>query len=188
MKFTITNPFAKKKAEPVEVKQAAVETKFNSLVEKEPEKRELNIQMKSVNPVQTAKAKNSLVSQIDEVINNNADGAVVIALRVRQSTDLLLSLGISDPASAQASIWAQQALHLVNVGRGNDLQGKKLNLSLEQRLEVVSSALGAVLMAEKLLEDARSQNQLGITQAIKKQQQILGVYQSNQSNLQELHS
>lgn len=187
MKLTIPYPFARKKPATQEVRENPVSTQSHSIVKDEGDKGSLSIQMKQINPVQANKAKDSLVSQINDVINSNADGAVVIALRVRQSTDLLLSLGISDPASAQASIWAQQALHLVNVGRGNDLQGKKLNLTLEQRLEIVSSALGAVLMAERLLEDARSQNQAGITQAIQKQQQILGAYQANQNYLKELH-
>ena len=99
-----------------------------------------------------------LSDDISALFNRHADGINAIALEVRKQTDILLMIGISDPSAAEASILAQQALHLANVGRGEDISGKKLHLTCDQRLEIVASAMSAAILAESMLKTVLKQN------------------------------
>ena len=100
------------------------------------------------------RSKNALAGEMNEVIDEHADGVNQIAIEVRKETDYLLLLGISDPCAAEASMFAQHALHLANVGRGVDLEGKTLKLTIDQRIEIVSTAMSSAITAERLLKES----------------------------------
>lgn len=112
----------------------------------------------SLNTGLIRKSVDVLSDDITALFNRHADGINAIALEVRKQTDILLMIGISDPSAAEASILAQQALHLANVGRGEDISGKKLHLTCDQRIEIVASAMSAAILAESMLKAVLKQN------------------------------
>lgn len=118
-------------------------------------------------------AQDSLEEQIHAVINKNADGVNKMALSIRRDTDLLLTLGISDPFAAKAGTLAQAALELANAGRGVNLQCEKHVLTPTARVQFVSKAMSVVTRAELLLRAAKEQNRASIDSALDRQAKII---------------
>jgi hypothetical protein len=118
-----------------------------------------------------AMAVGALDDQLHEVINRNADGVNRAAIKLRRQSDLLLSLGISDPFAAKAGSCAQLALELANAGRGVDLQAQPCNLGPKQRADLVARAMILVLRAEMLMGAAKKNNLANIQAAISRQEQ-----------------
>jgi hypothetical protein len=126
-------------------------------------------------------ATSSIDLQLHEVLDDNADGVITHALKVRHECDELLSLGISDRSSAKASVMAQQALQLANFGRGVDLSGVVAPLNLMERCECVKTAMTMSVQAESLLATAKKDSRLDIRGAIAAKQKMY--QQLQQSNL-----
>jgi ABC-type molybdate transport system substrate-binding protein len=118
-----------------------------------------------------ATALASLNDQMHEVINRNADGVNRAAITVRRETDLLLSLGISDPFAAKAGSYAQMALELANAGRGVNLRAEAYHLSPKERAELVARAMSFMLRAEMLMGHAKKTNLANIESALAEQEQ-----------------
>ena len=116
-------------------------------------------------------ALESLNDQLHEVINRNADGVNHAAIKLRRETDLLLSLGISDPFAAKAGSYAQMALELANAGRGVNLQAQPYNLSPTERADLVARAMTLMLRAEMLMGAAKKNNLANIEAALAQQEQ-----------------
>jgi hypothetical protein len=120
-----------------------------------------------------ANALSSLNEQMHEVINRNADGINRSAIALRRETDLLLSLGISDPFAAKAGSYAQMALELANAGRGVDLQARSHDVSPTERAESVARAMTLIVRAETLMAHAKKTNLANIQSALTKQEQLM---------------
>lgn len=118
-------------------------------------------------------AFDTLEEQLHAVINKNADGVNLSALSIRRDTDLLLSLGVSDPMAAKAGTLAQVALELANRGRGVNLSEEEHNISPFERADAVAKAMAIVTSAEELLKKARRNNSANIEDAIKKQASLI---------------
>ena len=118
-------------------------------------------------------AHEALNDQLHEVINRNADGVNHAAIRLRRETDLLLSLGISDPFAAKAGSYAQMALELANAGRGINLQAEPCNLGPRERADLVARAMTLMLRAEMLVDAAKKNNLAHIRAALARQEQRL---------------
>jgi hypothetical protein len=116
-------------------------------------------------------ALESLNDQLHEVINRNADGVNCSAIKLRRETDLLLSLGISDPFAAKAGSYAQMALELANAGRGVNLQAQPHDLSPKERADLVARAMTLMLRAEMLIGAAKKNNLANIEAALARQEQ-----------------
>jgi hypothetical protein len=125
-----------------------------------------------------ATALGSLNDQLHEVINRNADGVNRAALKLRRETDLLLSLGISDPFAAKAGSYAQMALELANAGRGVNLQAQPHDLSPQERADLVARAMTLMLRAEMLMGAAKKTNLASIEAALAQQEQRMRSAQS----------
>jgi len=124
--------------------------------------------------IQVAKrAVDTLEEQMHAVVNRNADGVNLSALSIRRETDLLLSLGISDPVAAKAGTLAQLALELANAGRGVNLQNEMPNVSPQERVRMVAKAIAVVTRAETLLVDAKKHNRKRIDHALRTQSKII---------------
>ena len=108
----------------------------------------------------------TLCEQVHQVINLNADGVNQSALKVRRTTDLLFSLGISDPFATKAGTLAQAALELANAGRGFDMDGDKHDSTPEERMNAVSKAIALVVRAEMLLAASKRRNRKNIDKAL----------------------
>jgi hypothetical protein len=116
-------------------------------------------------------ALDSLNDQMHEVINRNADGVNRAAMKVRRETDLLLSLGISDPFAAKAGSYAQMALELANTGRGVNHQAQSHRIGLRARAELVARAMTLTLRAEMLMGAAKKNERANIERALALQEQ-----------------
>jgi hypothetical protein len=116
---------------------------------------------------------NSLNDQMQEVINRNADGVNRAAISLRRETDLLLSLGISDPCAGKAGSYAQMALELANAGRGMSLQAQPYNLAPQQRADLVARAMTLMLRAEMLMVAVKKNNRTNIEKALAHQDQLM---------------
>jgi len=120
-----------------------------------------------------ATALDSLNDQMHDVINRNADGVNRAAISLRRETDLLLSLGISDPFAGKAGSYAQMALELANAGRGMDLQAQPHNLGPQERAALVARAMTLMLRAEMLMAAAKKNNLANIESALARQEQLM---------------
>ena len=118
-------------------------------------------------------AYEALNDQLHEVINRNAEGLNHAAIRLRRETDLLLSLGISDPFAAKAGSYAQMALELANAGRGINLQAEPCNVDPRERADLVARAMTLMLRAEMLMDVAKKSNLAHIHAALDRQEQRL---------------
>lgn len=116
-------------------------------------------------------ALDALNDQLHQVINRNADGVNRAAIELRRETDLLLSLGISDPFAAKAGSYAQMALELANAGRGVNLQAQPCNLSPTERADLVARAMTLMLRAQMLMGAAKKNNLANIQAALARQEQ-----------------
>jgi hypothetical protein len=115
----------------------------------------------------------SLHGQILSLIDRNADGVNRSAIDLRRKTDLLLTLGISDPYAAKAGSYAQKALELANAGRGMTLQAEPCQTTPWERAELVARAMALMLRAEMLMAAATKTNRVNIESALQKQEQIM---------------
>jgi hypothetical protein len=120
-----------------------------------------------------ATALSSLEDQMHEVVNRNADGVNRAAIQLRRETDLLLSLGISDPFAGKAGSYAQMALELANAGRGVNLEARPHNLSAQERADLVARAMTLMLRAEMLMAAAKKSNHANIEAALARQEQLM---------------
>lgn len=120
-----------------------------------------------------AAAASSLADQMHEVIDRNADGVNRAAIQLRRETDLLLSLGISDPFAGKAGSYAQMALELANAGRGVNLEARPHNLSPQERADLVARAMTLILRAEMLMAAAKKNNYANIEAALARQEQLM---------------
>lgn len=121
-----------------------------------------------------ARAYESLTDQLLAVVDQNADGVNRAALALRRESDLLLTLGISDPFAAKAGVLAQRALELSNAGRGVDLDARRHEVTVEQRTELVSQAIAFVSRAEMLMAEAKKKNRANIDMALERQSRLIG--------------
>jgi len=113
----------------------------------------------------------SLADQMHEVLNRNADGVNAAAIGLRRETDLLLSLGISDPLAGKAGSFAQMALELANAGRGMNLHAQPHGLQAQDRAELIARAMTLMLRAEALMDAAKRNNRGNIEEALARQEQ-----------------
>lgn len=125
------------------------------------------------------RAEVSLTEQLREVVDRNADGVNQMALSIRRQSDLLLTLGISDPMAAKAGSLAQRAIELSNTGRGRNLQALKHNVSVTERTQYVSQAIAFVSRAEMLLSEAKRQNRANIDTVLERQDHALNALRLN---------
>lgn len=116
-------------------------------------------------------ALDSLNDQLHEVIDRNADGVNRAAIKLRRETDLMLSLGISDPFAAKAGSYAQMALELANSGRGVDLRAQLFHLAPNERADLVARAMTLILRAEMLMGAAKKNNLSNIQAALAQQEE-----------------
>lgn len=121
-----------------------------------------------------ARAHDSITEQLLAVVDQNADGVNRAALALRRDSDLLLTLGISDPFAAKAGVLAQRALELSNAGRGVDLDARKHEVTVSQRTELVSQAIAFVSRAEMLMAEAKKKNRANIDTALERQSRLIG--------------
>lgn len=119
------------------------------------------------------KSRAALEDQMHEVINRNADGVNRAAIALRRETDLLLTLGISDPFAGKAGSYAQMALQLANAGRGVDLSARPYDVSPADRAALVARAMTLMLRAEMLMAHAKASNRSNIQTALAKQEQLV---------------
>jgi hypothetical protein len=119
------------------------------------------------------RAEMSLTEQLHAVVDRNADGVNQMALSIRRESDLLLTLGISDPLAAKAGSLAQKALELSNTSRGLTLQALKHDVSVAERTRYVSQAIAFVSSAEILLSEAKKKNRRNIDMALERQKLAL---------------
>lgn len=117
-------------------------------------------------------AMEAIDDQLRATIDRNADGVNAAAIRLRRETDLLLALGISDALAAQAGSHAQMALEMANAGRGVDLQAQPHRLAPSDRAALVSRAMVLMMIAEKLMDTAKSNNRSNIEAALSRQEQL----------------
>lgn len=117
-------------------------------------------------------ATEAIDEQLRVTIDRNADGINAAAIRLRRDTDLLLALGISDALAAQAGSHAQMALELANAGRGVDLQAQPHRLTPSDRAALVSRAMVLMMIAEQLMDTAKSNNRVNIETALSRQEQL----------------
>lgn len=122
----------------------------------------------------------TLCEQMHQVINVNADGVNRSALKVRRDTDLLLSLGISDPYAAKAGSLSQEALELANARRGRDMAGDLHTASPEERAAAVAKAMALVVRAEMLLDCAKRRNKRNIGRALEYAKELAVVRSARQ--------
>jgi hypothetical protein len=115
----------------------------------------------------------SLHQQMHTLINRNADGVNRSALKLRRVTDILLTLGVSDPYAAKAGSYAQKALELANTGRGVTLQAEPCCATPWERAELVARAMALMLRAEMLMAAAMKTNRANIEAALQKQEQLM---------------
>lgn len=120
-------------------------------------------------------ALDTLCEQMHQVINVNADGVNRSALKVRRDTDMLLSLGISDPFATKAGSLAQEALELANARRGVDIHGDKHVVTPDERAKAVAKAIALVVRAEMLLDCAKRKNKRNIGRALEHAKQLTAV-------------
>lgn len=120
-----------------------------------------------------AAAASSLDDQFHQLIDRNADGVNRVALRIRRDSDLLLSLGISDPMASKAGTLAQYALELANGKRGMTMEAVEHNPSSSERAELVIRAMSLASRAEMLLAHAKSVNAAAIEVALSTQARLL---------------
>jgi len=99
------------------------------------------------------------------VISQNAAGIISEAA-------LLLQLGIVDPVYAEASTTANKVLYLVNMYRGQDLQGGSYVMSLEQKCSLISEAQAQVIACSNRIAEAKRSNTVNIEKALEKQRSI----------------
>jgi hypothetical protein len=118
-------------------------------------------------------AINSLVEQLHEVVNKNADGVNLAAINIRRESDLLLTLGITDALVAKAGTLAQAALEMANAGRGVDINEEKHEVAVADRVEGVAAAMAIVTKAEGLLLEAKKSNKKNIDAALTRQATLL---------------
>lgn len=118
-------------------------------------------------------ASRCLDEQIHQLIDRNADGVNRLAMRVRRDSDLLLSLGISDPYAAKAGTLAQFALEMANGKRGMNIEAVAHTPSVSERKDLVVKAMSLASRAEALLNHAKSVNAAAIEVALATQARLL---------------
>lgn len=109
------------------------------------------------------------------VLRELDDAANVIsqnAASIISEAALLLQLGIVDPVYAESSTAANKILYLVNIYRGQDLQGTSYDMSLEQKCSLISEAQAQVISCSNRIAEAKRLNTVNIEKALEKQRSI----------------
>ncbi|MAF04671.1 hypothetical protein [Herbaspirillum sp.] len=124
-------------------------------------------------------AEEAIASQLHTVIDNNADGINRSARTIRDQSDMLLSLGITDERVARAGTLAQLAVELANSGRGVNLQQVAHAPEVEDRRRLVVKAMATIAQAEGLISAAAADNKKSIRSAVAKQERMLSAARAN---------
>lgn len=118
-------------------------------------------------------ARLSLDDQLREVFDRNADGINRAAKTIRDHSDSLLSLGITDDRVARAGTLAQLAVELANKGRGQSLDHVRHDVSVDVRRQHVETALATIAQAELLMKEATAENKAQIRDLFHRQERML---------------
>jgi len=121
----------------------------------------------------------SLEDQMREVFDRNADGINKAAKVIRDQSDSLLSLGITDDRVARAGTLAQLAVELANKGRGIGLDRIEHQVSVEIRRQYVETALATVAQAEVFMTEATAANKKQIRSLFQHQSRMLTLVREN---------
>ena len=124
-------------------------------------------------------ARKSLDDQMREVFDRNADGINRAAKAIRDQSDSLLSLGITDDRVARAGTLAQLAVELANKGRGQGLDQVHHVVDVDVRWRHVETALATIAQAEALMREATSENKKQIRALFQRQEKILKLVRQN---------
>lgn len=132
------------------------------------------LELDDYDPAVALVALETLDEQMHDVVDRNADGVNLMALKIRRESDLLLTLGISDPFAAKAGSLAQKALELSNARRGLTLQAVKHDVTVQERAMFVSQSIALVERATMLLAAAKKNNRANIDLALSQQARLMG--------------
>jgi hypothetical protein len=127
-------------------------------------------------PVIRRELRDDCLSNIDSRINRELDDVANIissmAADIIQEAALLLILGIVDQSYAEASTTANKVLYLVNLYRGQNLQGEKYDLSLNEKRDLIVEAQAQVIASANLIAKAKRENKLNIELALEQQRKL----------------
>jgi len=124
-------------------------------------------------------ARKSVDDQMREVFDRNADGINRAAKAIRDQSDLLLSLGITDDRVARAGTLAQLAVELANKGRGQGLDQVRHVVDVNVRWHHVETALATIAQAEVLMREATAENKKQIRTLFQRQEKMLKLVRQN---------
>ena len=108
------------------------------------------------------KAVQALTGEMHSVLDEHAQGVQKVSNKVGQETNNLLLLGIADQNAIDASMLAKRASQLAEKGRGGvsvDFDGNEEKFSIEQRVDILSTAMGLAVLADRLLNKALKSNE-----------------------------
>lgn len=115
---------------------------------------------------------NNVDSRINRELDDVANVISSMATDIIQEAALLLILGIVDHNYAEASTTANKVLYLVNLYRGQNLQGEKYNLTLNEKRDLIVEAQAQVISCANLIAKAKKDNKLNIEMALEKQKKF----------------
>ena len=115
---------------------------------------------------------NNVDSRINRELDDVANVISSMAADIIQEAALLLILGIVDHNYAEASTTANKVLYLVNLYRGQNLQGEKYNLTLNEKRDLIVEAQAQVISCANLIAKAKKDNKLNIEMALEKQKKF----------------
>ncbi|WP_034302233.1 hypothetical protein [Herbaspirillum sp. RV1423] len=124
-------------------------------------------------------ARKSLDDQMREVFDRNADGINRAAKSIRDQSDSLLSLGITDDRVARAGTLSQLAVELANKGRGQGLDQVRHVVDVNVRWHHVETALATIAQAELLMREATAENKKQIRTLFQRQEKMLKLVRQN---------
>ncbi len=109
-----------------------------------------------------------IARELDDVANVISQNAADII----HEAALLLQLGVVDPVYAQASTTANKILYLVNMYRGQNLQGEAYEMTLDQKKCLIAEAQAQFNACSNQASLAKQNNTLNIERALEKQKQL----------------
>ena len=132
--------------------------------------------------------RDDCLSNIESRINRELDDVANIvssmAADIIQEAALLLILGIVDQSYAEASTTANKVLYLVNLYRGQNLQGEKYDLSLNEKRDLIVEAQAQVIASANLIAKAKRENKLNIEMALEQQRKLTKLSENLLSHIQ----
>jgi hypothetical protein len=115
---------------------------------------------------------NNIDSRINRELDDVANVISSMAADIIREAALLLILGIVDHNYAEASTTANKVLYLVNLYRGQNLQGERYNLTLNEKRDLIIEAQAQVISSANLIAKAKKDNKLNIEMALEKQKKL----------------